>query len=170
MIKRPPQLDSPPAIKFIADGLRDKLAAILLPPVDISYQIIWQSDGYAIRPGHIRTPGSIISHRWDSACQWGHPTETAPVHPAKDVCVKGGGRKALKDGPRLFAGNFDWGPGVSHSPTTNRGFLEVIPGRNLSSLDPMLETPEVRFEPNVVESPCLICPGEIARGPYLVLD
>jgi hypothetical protein len=41
------------AIEFTTDSLSDELASILLPPVDISHELIRQGDGYAFKARHV---------------------------------------------------------------------------------------------------------------------
>jgi hypothetical protein len=47
-------------IEFVADGLRDELAAVLLSPVNVSDEVVGQGDRDTFDAGHFHTPGMII--------------------------------------------------------------------------------------------------------------
>jgi hypothetical protein len=50
--QRPMKLRAAATIKFVADRLRDELAAVLLPPVNVSDEIIGQGDSHTINASH----------------------------------------------------------------------------------------------------------------------
>jgi hypothetical protein len=52
MLHRPAQFKTAAAIQFAADSLRDKSAAVLLPPVDVSDEFVREGDGYAFYNRH----------------------------------------------------------------------------------------------------------------------